>query len=342
MKSKKKLEVSINQIKTACKFYNISYEQLIKNVGLDNYYNLPNNNSVDLIKYELFKISKELNTIPLYFYGVIYDEFLYNGYLTYEKYNQAKKEYKLDEYFSFIGLNEFVKAYTIEGLIREFFPIDGINYTTRAKLNSIITSIYKSPDDIELSALPQSTQIYKHLVKVRPLALKQLPLQTEEICISAVSSFAFAIKYVDEQTERIAYNSVLQNGLALKYVDPSLHTEYVVKMALKQNPLAFCHSHLKTYDICLNAVKANGVNYEFVPEEHRTHELKMEALKSNGWAIKFFDEQTEEYALAAVLQNSETSLYVDEDIRENNQLIKLIHTEILKRHSFLAKSIGAC
>ena len=83
------------------------------------------------------------------------------------------------------------------------------------------------------------------------------------------------------------------------------------------------------------AVKANGMNYEFVPEEFRTHEMKLEALNSNGWSIKFFDKQTEEYALKAVLQNTETVLSIDEEIREKNTIIKLIYKEITKGFDFM-------
>ena len=60
------------------------------------------------------------------------------------------------------------------------------------------------------------------------------------------------------------------------------------------------------------------------------------ALKSNGWAIMFVENQTEEYALTAVLQNTESSLYVHENIRNNNLCIKSIYDEIIKRHEFLS------
>lgn len=59
--------------------------------------------------------------------------------------------------------------------------------------------------------------------------------------------------------------------------------------------------------------------------------MKTEVLNSNGWAIKFFDTQIEEYDLTAVLQNTETSLCIDEDIRENQTIIKVIYQEVVKK-----------
>lgn len=106
---------------------------------------------------------------------------------------------------------------------------------------------------------------------------------------------------------------------------------------LKQNPLSFRYSHLKEYDTCLKAVKANGINLEFVPDEFKDHNMIMTALNSNGWAIMFLEEQTEEYALTAVLQNTETSLNIDEDIRNNNAHIQYIYELIKQRHGFLNK-----
>ena len=79
-------------------------------------------------------------------------------------------------------------------------------------------------------------------------------------------------------------------------------------------------------------------NYEtgFVPEEYKDFKMITTALKSNGWAIIFVENQTEEYALTAVLQNTESSLYVHENIRNNNLCIKSIYDEIIKRHEFLS------
>ena len=60
---------------------------------------------------------------------------------------------------------------------------------------------------------------------------------------------------------------------SLKFVNKELHTPKVIKAALHENPLSFKYSHLKTYDICLNAVEANGINLEFVPEEYKDFKM---------------------------------------------------------------------
>lgn len=341
------MDFNVECIKAACDLHNVNYSDLMKSMGLAYYYNDDTISLytfdtvplyIKLLDSEKIKISKELNTVIPYFYGIINDELLRSNKLTLDEYENAVNSYTLDKYFISLGLKEYLKHFTVIELDNKLFQVKGEDHLTRAEINSIVTFLNNSKTHLfSIDDLPANEEIYINLVKVQPFTLRDLKFQTEEICITAVSNFAHAIEYVLEQTENIAYAAVTKNGLALEYVDQKFHTERVVKAALKQNPLSFRFSYLKTYDICLIAVKSNGVNYEFVPEEFRTHEMKMEALNSNGWAIKFFDIQTEEYALKAVLQNPDTCLYIYEDIRENNTLIKLMYPEVVKKHSFLIK-----
>lgn len=327
-------------IKNACELRNINYIDLMKSLGLEYYANsIFHEFFMELLDYDKIKISKKLNTVIAYFYGLIDDELLLNNKLTLEEYENAVNSDTLENYFISLGLENKLKTSTVIEIDNKYFKVNDENLITTAELNSAIAFINKDKNHIlEIDKLPAIEEVYINLVKMHPLTLKDLKFQTEDICITAVSKFAHAIEYVETQTEKVAIAAVAKNGLALEYVDPKFHNERVIKAALKENPLAFKFSHLKTYDLCLMAVRGNGINYEFIPEEFRTHEMKLEALSSNGWAIKFFDKQTEEYALKAILQNTETCLCIDEDIIENNAIIKLIYPEVVKKHSFLAKN----
>lgn len=334
------MDFKVKYIKKACELRNISYVDLMKSLGLEYYANFDLYSCfIELLDYDKIKISKKLNTVIAYFYGLIEDKLLLDNKLTLEEYENAVNSDTLEKYFISLGLENKLKTSSVIEIDNEYFKVNDENLITTAELNSAIAFINKDKSHIlNMDKLPAFEEVYINLVRMHPLTLKDLKFQTEDICITAVSKFAHAIEYVETQTEKIAITAVAKNGLVLEYVDPKFHNERIVKAALKQNPLAFKFSHLKTYDICLMAVRGNGINYEFIPEEFRTHEMKLEALNSNGWAIKFFDKQTEEYALKAILQNTETCLCIDEEIRENNDIIKLIYPEVVKKHSFFTEN----
>lgn len=325
-------------ILTACEFNNVKFEDLIEKVGLNHLYDINSDYPwANLLEHELYLICTELNTARVFFEGYVSDEQLFNGDLTLDKYKEAAESNTLHEYFKSLGLKWWIENKTTEEIDNALFKISPSNLT-RAKLNSAITFLNTGKDRyFNLDLLPEHEDVYINLVKTKPLYLKRIKFQTENIALAAVNCFAHAIEFVNTQTEKIASAAVTKNGLTLEFVEPQFHTEAIVKSAIRQNPLSFKFSSLKTESICFLAVEENGINYEFVPVELRTHELRLKALSSNGWAIKFIEEQTEEYALTAVLQNPETILYVDEAIRENNPLLKLIYSEIIKRHDFLSK-----
>jgi hypothetical protein len=71
--------------------------------------------------------------------------------------------------------------------------------------------------------------------------------------------------------------------------------------AVKQNGLALQFVKEQTEELCLAAVKQNGLALQFVKEQ--TEELCLAEVKQNGLALQFVKEQTEEICLAAVKQN---------------------------------------
>lgn len=275
-------------------------------------------------------ISRELDVIIPYFYGLIDDDALLSLKLGYKNLETALRTSTLTEYFESIGLDIYTSDIFIPGQERN---------PDRAYKDHLISCIHTNryPKLFYLRAtkLPYDEEVCKHMASKYPLSFRNLPIQTEAVAIQAVSKFAYAIEHIKEQTEALALTAVQNNALALQYVYPELHTKKVILAALKQNPLSFKYSSLKDYDICLEAVKANGINLEFVPDEFRDHNMIMTALNSNGWALMFLEEQTEEYALTALLQNTEACLSIDENIRNNNPHIQYIYELIKQKHNFI-------
>lgn len=57
----------------------------------------------------------------------------------------------------------------------------------------------------------------------------------------------------------------------------------------------------QTLEICLAAVKQNGLALKYVA--HQTPELCLMAIQQNPWALKYVENQTEKLCLEAVKQN---------------------------------------
>jgi len=59
--------------------------------------------------------------------------------------------------------------------------------------------------------------------------------------------------------------------------------------AVKNNGLSLksVPNKFKTYEICLEAVKNNGLSLEYVSYNYKTLELCTEAIKNNGLALKY-------------------------------------------------------
>ena len=89
--------------------------------------------------------------------------------------------------------------------------------------------------------------------------------------------------------------------------------------AVKQNGLAlrFVPEEFKTSEICLEAVKEKGWVLEYVPKELRTPEICLEAVKQDGLALQFVPNEfiTLEMCLEAVKEKGHALEYVPKELR---------------------------
>ena len=65
---------------------------------------------------------------------------------------------------------------------------------------------------------------------------------------------------------------VQKDGTMLKYIDPYYRTKEMSIEAVKQNAdaLWFVRKDVLNYDICLEAVKKDGMALSIIPDEHKT------------------------------------------------------------------------
>ena len=68
---------------------------------------------------------------------------------------------------------------------------------------------------------------------------------------------------------------VQKDGTMLKYIDPYYRTKEMSIEAVKQNAdaLWFVRKDVLNYDICLEAVKKDGLALSIIPDEHKTYNL---------------------------------------------------------------------
>ena len=84
--------------------------------------------------------------------------------------------------------------------------------------------------------------------------------------------------------------------------------------AVKQNGLALEYVREQTQEICMEAVKKEGFALYYVKKQ--IPEICMQAVKQNGNALGYVEEQTPEICMEAVKQNGNALEWVKEQTRE--------------------------
>lgn len=84
----------------------------------------------------------------------------------------------------------------------------------------------------------------------------------------------------------------------------------------KINKIVFKYLRAQRQKLMLFVIKQNGLNLEiYYDGEDMTNELCLEAVKENGLALQFVKKQTEEICREAVKQNSEAIQFVHEEFQ---------------------------
>lgn len=110
----------------------------------------------------------------------------------------------------------------------------------------------------------------------------------------------------------ILLKRVQRNGLSLEHESIAYQTPEICLAAVKQNGLALQFVWNQTPKICLEAIK-NGA---FLYVREQTPEICMEAVKRSGIALRHVDYQTPELCLAAVKQNGLSLRFVKKQTPE--------------------------
>ena len=146
------------------------------------------------------------------------------------------------------------------------------------------------------------------------LALRYIPaaVQTDEMCVAAVTECGHALRYVAQLTLAIVLAAVRRHGEALQWVEhlPQFHLEEVWLAALQQNPCAIYYIASPTEAMCLAVVTCHLNGLMYIPEPLQTHQVCLAAVTKCGLSIRFLPRPNRELCLAAVKVNGLALQYI--------------------------------
>ena len=87
------------------------------------------------------------------------------------------------------------------------------------------------------------------------------------------------------------------------------------------------------YNYFLREIKNYNLRLGCIPPEYRTYELCFEAVKQNGLALRFVKNKTDEICTAAIKQNPEAIKYIDNI--EQNAYIEAVANKIKELHKYI-------
>lgn len=97
------------------------------------------------------------------------------------------------------------------------------------------------------------------------------------------------LKHIEDKQYEAA---VKLDGLSLEYVNEDEQTEEICILAVKQNGLALDYVINQTEDICIAAVRQNGLALEYVKDQ--TENICIAAVRQNNFAVMDVKEMTDE------------------------------------------------
>jgi hypothetical protein len=136
--------------------------------------------------------------------------------------------------------------------------------------------------------------------------------QTEKICIHAIRKNVNAATYLTYQTEKICLEIVKKDGIYLEYIDNK--TEAICIEAVKNNYKAFKYvpDIYKTENVCLEVVKNNHNALHLIPSNYRTEDVYMEVVKHKADILSLIPNKhlTEKIYMQAIKYNSDALRYI--------------------------------
>lgn len=266
-------------------------------------------------------------------------KFTYNVYLEAikqdpELINTMPEEFKTDEMY-------------VNVVAKDFKYIDYIDNTMVKDPDSFFLKLVKERPSLilEIDMAYLTNEMWFEAVKRDGVLLKHTlnpqvdpTLQTDEMCLAAVTNCGTALQYVKNKTKEICDAAFKQNAWAiqfmpdmnalsdemcseairrdaaltnviLKYKDNFYSDEVLVEWIKKCPENLFKLKNPSDY-LIIEAMKKDGRLIDRVPKERQTEEICLAALGDYTWALRYIQNQTPVICLAAVSKNGTLLEYV--------------------------------
>ena len=152
----------------------------------------------------------------------------------------------------------------------------------------------------------------------------------DKLCLLAVKREGQCIQFVVEsfRTKKICLAAVYNDELAIKYVPKQHQTNHICLYAFKKIP-----PHLKSfslfdnpsYELCEKILKIEPRMFSSLKDEFKTQDLCSKMVRENGDFLRFipFELQTLKMCQTAVYRNPIVFQYASDELKNNDELIKL-------------------
>ena len=189
----------------------------------------------------------------------------------------------------------------------------------------------------------QTPKICERSVQISGISLQYVKNKTKELDEIAVNNDPFAIEFAQEQTEDLCLKALYKDIRVLDCI--TIVSENIIKFVIEKKPelikqaFEFC-PEVVTEEICIIAVKQNGLllkviqipyrtksvcqfavtnnpyALEFVPIEHKTNYIILLAIGKNGHTIQFVENQIDSFSLIAVRNQPNALRYIKNQTEE--------------------------
>lgn len=168
-----------------------------------------------------------------------------------------------------------------------------------------ILQLYKQPALLRYVQVPITAPMFLHI----RASLKDLRVQTPEICMAVVKRRAMELQYVKEQTPKLCMAAVLCDPHALFHVKEQ--TPEICSAAVHKDGNVLCFVKEQTPELCRIAVRDKA--YALYHVRVQTPEICIHSVEIHWTALALVRDQTFEICSAAVNNNKGALRYIRDD-----------------------------
>lgn len=132
-------------------------------------------------------------------------------------------------------------------------------------------------------------KMYIIAIQGYPYLIKDIKNPSEKLCLTAVKTEPKTLQFIDNQTEKMCEIAIRHDPENMQYVKNLTMYLYTLPLDYYICTHPIVYSSDPTYEMCLNAVRRNGLLLKYI--KNQTRKLCVTAVKENICAVYFVDEK---------------------------------------------------